>query len=74
MTGRQQMSEPTKAAKPAPYNKKRFTVLWTARGQDRRSALMTETEAQKFAARLRDEKADVVRIDEAVQPVRGTRR
>lgn len=55
--------------------KKRFTVRWTARGQAKRSALMTEQEANRFAGRLRDEKVEALQIHEAAQdPARAARR
>ncbi len=47
---------------------RRYTVLWTARGREKHSAQMTEPEAAKFAERLRLEKAETVRIDEAELP------
>ena len=58
-----------------PASRRRCVVRWTANHQDRRSAPMTEQEAENFAARLRQEKADQVRIeiDEALI-LRGTGR
>ncbi len=47
---------------------RRFTVLWSTGGREKRSAQMTEPEAQKFADKLRLEKADTVRIDEMEMP------
>ena len=47
---------------------RRFTVLWTASGREKRSAQMTDQEAQKFADRLRLEKVETVRIDEMDMP------
>jgi hypothetical protein len=47
---------------------RRFTVLWSAAGREKRSAQMTEPEAQKFVDKLRLEKADAVRIDEMEMP------
>lgn len=47
---------------------RRFTVLWTALGREKRSAQMTDQEAQKFADKLRLEKAEGVRIDEMEMP------
>ena len=43
---------------------RRFTVLWTAGSRDKRSAVMTQPEAEKFAERLRAEEVDGLRIDE----------
>lgn len=45
-------------------NRKRFTVLWIAQRQERRSAMMTDVEAQKFADKLRSDKAEGVTIRE----------
>jgi hypothetical protein len=45
-------------------NRKRFTVLWRAQRQDKRSAPMTDVEAQKFADKLRGEKVDSLEIQE----------
>ncbi|MSP48331.1 MAG: hypothetical protein EXQ95_03280 [Alphaproteobacteria bacterium] len=44
--------------------KKRFTVMWTAQGQERRSALMTEQEANKFVGRLQKENAVGLKVQE----------
>ncbi|MBM3734077.1 MAG: hypothetical protein FJW24_11600 [Acidimicrobiia bacterium] len=47
---------------------RRFTVLWMVGGRGRRSALMTEVEAQRFVERLTREKAEQVRVDESATP------
>lgn len=47
---------------------RRYTVQWTTRGREKHSAQMSEPEAAKFAERLRLEKAETVRIDEAELP------
>ncbi len=62
--------------KPAtPASRRRFVVMWTANRQDRRSAPMTEQESETFAARLRVEKAENVRIETDEGPIiRGTGR
>ncbi len=58
-----------------PASRRRFVVMWTANHQDRRSAPMTEQESENFAARLRVEKAQNVRIEIEEGPVlRGTGR
>jgi hypothetical protein len=64
------------AAKAVPATRRRFTVLWTANQQDRRSAPMTEAEAATFAQRLRSEKAAAVRVEEETgrPALRGTGR
>lgn len=49
---------------PEGTKSRRFTVLWKMRGRDRRSAQMTEIEAQRFVERLTNEKAEAVRIDD----------
>lgn len=45
-----------------PHHGRQFTVLWRARSRDQRSAVMTEAEAEKLAARLRNENVDGVKI------------
>jgi hypothetical protein len=49
-------------------NRRCFTVLWTTSGRERRSAQMTEAEAQKFVERLAREKAEGVRVDTTDAP------
>ncbi len=51
---------------PGSNRDRRFTVLWKTRGRDRRSAQMTEVEAQRFVDRLMKENAEAVRIDDTV--------
>jgi len=58
-----------------PASRRRCVVRWSANHQDRRSAPMTEQEAENFAARLRQEKAEQVRIEiEEGLVLRGTGR
>ncbi|MBM3533885.1 MAG: hypothetical protein FJX60_12715 [Alphaproteobacteria bacterium] len=55
------------SARESPKHR-RFTVLWTVSGRERRSAQMTEVEAQRFVDRLTREKAEQVRVDETLTP------
>jgi hypothetical protein len=46
---------------------RRFTVLWTARSRDKRSAVLTEPEAQKLATKLRTENVEGVVVREGLE-------
>jgi hypothetical protein len=60
----------TSARTPVPSggDRRRFTVLWMVSGRERRSARMTEVEAQRLVERLTREKAEAVRVDESDMP------
>jgi hypothetical protein len=58
-----------KSTAAASSNRRRFTVLWMVSGRERRSARITEAEAQRLVERLTLEKAEGVRIDESDAPV-----
>jgi hypothetical protein len=60
---------PAAAAAAANANRRRYTVLWVVSGRERRSARITEAEAQRLVERLTAEKAQGVRIDESDDPV-----
>ncbi|MBM3734079.1 MAG: hypothetical protein FJW24_11610 [Acidimicrobiia bacterium] len=49
---------------------RRFAVLWTARGRQKHSAVMTRPEAETFAARLRLEDTAGVTIHEGAEKAR----
>jgi len=67
MTQEKTVNEPKLSARDG-LKLRRFTVLWVVRGRERRSAQMTEVEAQRFVERLNNEKAEQVRVDEAPTP------
>jgi len=50
------------------HRQRRFTVLWTVRGRERRSPQMSAVEAQRFLDRLNQENAEQVRVDDAPMP------